>query len=118
MIRRQQIKANARASFSLFRIKSAEGFQYRLAFMAGASTSILWGLIEIAVLTAFYHYAENRDAGITAGLTLRQVVTYAWLVQMLFIMQPMNIDRDIYNLITSGNVGIEPAHASSHRLSV
>jgi ABC-2 type transport system permease protein len=98
---------SARASFSIFRIKSAEGFQYRIAGLAGASTSIIYGLIEITVYSVFYHYAEHPSAGILAGLTLSQVVSYAWLAQVLFLMQPMSIDSDILNKIVSGDVGIE-----------
>lgn len=97
----------ARACLSIFRIKAAEGFQYRMAGLAGASTSIFWVLIEITVYTIFYRYANNREAGLLAGLSLEQIVSYAWLTQMFFMMQPMNIDGEILGKITSGDVGIE-----------
>lgn len=35
------------------------------------------------------------------------MVTYAWLAQLLFLMQPMSIDGDIQRKIESGDVGIE-----------
>lgn len=97
----------AKACFSIFRIKAAEGLQYRVAGIAGASTGIFWVLIEITVYTVFYTHASFQDAGAAAGLTLRQVITYAWLTQLLFLMQPMSIDRDILDKIISGDVGIE-----------
>lgn len=97
----------ARACLSIFRIKTAEGFQYRMAGLAGASTSIFWVLIEITVYTIFYTYADNTGAGMMAGLSLKQVVSYAWLTQLLFGMQPMSIDGEIMSKITSGDVGIE-----------
>ena len=97
----------AKACLSIFRIKTAEGFQYRMAGLAGASTSIFWVLIEITVYSIFYIYANNKDAGMVAGLSLKQIVSYAWLTQLLFLMQPMSIDGDILSKITSGDVGIE-----------
>jgi ABC-2 type transport system permease protein len=97
----------AKACLSIFRIKTAEGFQYRMAGLAGASTSIFWVLIEITVYTIFYTYANNKEAGLIAGLSLKQIVSYAWLTQLLFLMQPMSIDGEILSKITSGDVGIE-----------
>jgi ABC-2 type transport system permease protein len=101
------IRNTLRACMSIFRIKTAEGFQYRVAGLAGAATSIFWVLIEITVYTVFYNHASNRGAGINAGLSLRQVISYAWLTQVFFMMQPMNIEGDILNKITNGDVGIE-----------
>lgn len=96
-----------RACFSIFRIKTAEGFQYRMAGLAGATTSIFWVLIEITVFTIFFKYANNKEAGLQAGMTLKQIVSYAWLTQLLFLMQPMSIDREILRKITSGDVAVE-----------
>jgi ABC-2 type transport system permease protein len=100
-------RSTLRACFSLFKIKTAEGFQYRLAGFAGASTGIFWALIEIMVFSVFYNYAARSDAGIMAGMTFKQVVSYVWLGQVMWLMQPMSIDRDILAQITSGDVGIE-----------
>lgn len=96
-----------KACWSIFRIKTAEGFQYRMAGLAGATTSIFWALIEITVYTIFYKYANDRGAVASAGLNLRQIVSYAWLTQLLFLMQPMSIDGEILSKITSGDIGIE-----------
>ena len=95
-----------RACFSLFRIKTAESFQYRLAGIAGATTSIIYAVIEILVYGIFYKYAEN-SAGLLSAMDLRQVVTYIWLAQFLFLMQPMSVDGEILGKITNGDVGIE-----------
>lgn len=96
-----------RAYFSLFRIKTAEGIQYRLAGLASASVGVFWALIEIVVFTVFYNYAANKDAGTLAGLTLKQVISYVWLSQAIWTMQPMSIDAEILKKINSGDVGIE-----------
>ena len=93
---------------SLFRIKAAEGLQYRVAALAGAATSVFWCLIEITVYTVFFTYGSRAALPETAGgMTLPQMVTYAWLAQLLFLMQPMSIDGDIQRKIESGDVGIE-----------
>ncbi|NLO39928.1 MAG: hypothetical protein GX115_10735 [Ruminiclostridium sp.] len=107
MQKRKLILANARACFSLFRIKIAEGLQYRLAGLAGASTGIIWVIIEIAVYSVFYRFSQRQEAGILAGMTLKQAITYSWLAQVLFLMQPMSIDAEILKKITSGDVGVE-----------
>lgn len=97
----------AKACLSIFRIKTSEGFQYRVAGLAGASTSIFWVLIEVTVYSVFYTYANNKAAGTIAGLTLKQIISYSWLTQIFFLMQPMSIDSEILGKITSGDVGIE-----------
>jgi ABC-2 type transport system permease protein len=108
MIRgKQYYKQTARACFSIFRIKTAEGFQYRMAALAGASTSIFWVLIEITVYTIFYKYGRNKEAGVASGMSLRQIISYAWLTQLLFLMQPMSIHGEILDKIVKGDVGIE-----------
>jgi ABC-2 type transport system permease protein len=105
--KRIKFKNTLKACAAIFRIKTAEAFQYRAAGLAGASTGIFWVLIEITVYTVFYTYANNKGAGINAGLTLKQVISYAWLTQIFFLMQPMSIDSEILAKITSGDVGIE-----------
>lgn len=92
---------------SIFRIKTAEGLQYRMAGLAGASTSIFWAIIEIVVYTVFYYYADARDNVSAAGLSLKQLISYVWLGQMLFVLQPFSIDGDILNMINRGDIGIE-----------
>lgn len=96
-----------KAFLCIFRIKTAQGFQYRMAQLAGSTTSIFWSLIEITVYTVFYTYADNKGAGLIAGLSLSQIVTYSWLTQLLFSLQPMSIDPEILQKITSGDVGVE-----------
>lgn len=94
-----------KACFSLFRIKTAEGISYRIAGLAGATTSIFWALIEITVYTIFFHFAKNSSR--PTSLTLQQTITYTWLAQFLFLMQPMGLDSEILSQINNGDVGIE-----------
>jgi ABC-2 type transport system permease protein len=96
-----------RACISIFRIKAAEGMQYRMAGLAGASTSIFWALIEIVVYTIFYKYADAHDSAVAAGFSLKQLISYIWLRQMLMALQPFSIDGDLLNMINRGDIGVE-----------
>lgn len=91
-----------RACKALFRIQLRDGLQYRLAALAGASTSIFWALIEVTVFRVFFQYAQ----GYQSALTLPQAVAWVWMGQFLFVMQP-GMDGEIYKKITTGDVAGE-----------
>ncbi len=101
-----RIKSTAKACLSLFRIRLAEGLQYRAASLSGAFTSAFWALIEITVFTVFYTYG-NRQADNAGGMTLSQLVSYVWMGQFVVWLQPMGIDGDIIRKITTGDIGVE-----------
>ena len=63
MTKNNRLKSNLKACLSLFKIKTASSFQYRISGFAGATTSIFWVLIEITVYTIFYKYANNKASG-------------------------------------------------------
>lgn len=92
---------------AIFRVKTAEAFQYRAAWLSGSLTSLFWGIIEVTVYRVFFTWANNRDAVIGAAFTLPQVVTYVWLTQVLFIIAPHNVDNEIVQKIDSGDIGVE-----------
>jgi len=94
-----------KACLSLFRIRFAESTQYRLATLSQASVSIFLAWIELIVYTAFFLHS-SIDQG-TNSMSLAQTVSYIWLGQFLFPLQPLSIDGEILSSITSGNVGIE-----------
>ena len=43
------MRRTLKASWSLFKIRSAEGLQYRLAALSGATVSVFWALIEAVI---------------------------------------------------------------------
>ena len=93
-----------KACGALFKIRVIECLQYRAAALANASISVFWGILQIVMFTVFYTYG-NPD---TAALSLAQAVSYAWLVQiMLGLIGHLNVDADLREKITSGNVGLE-----------
>ena len=95
--------ATLRACYSLFRIRLAESIQYRMAAITGSLVGIFWAIVEVVIYRVFYMYGHPP----TDGLTLTQVISYAWLGQVLFMLQPMSVDGDILTKITSGDVGVE-----------
>ncbi len=103
----ERIALTVKPYLSIFRMKAAEGLQYRVAALAGASISIFWAAIEIITYSIFYHYADKSSSGMIANLSLQQIITYVWLAQVFFLMQPMNVDSEILQKIISGDVGIE-----------
>lgn len=80
--------------------------QYRAAGFVSGFNGIFWVTIELVVYSVFYRYAQNRDAVFAAGLTLTQLVSYAWLGQIFFALQSMGIDGDIHHQIVSGDVSV------------
>ena len=97
-----------RACLALFRIQAAESLQYRAAALINSSIGIFWALIEITVYTVFYQFDDNRNAGI--ALSLRQMISYIWLNQVMWGFLSFDIDGDIRNKINNGDVGVELCH--------
>ena len=91
-----------KACASLFRIRVVESFQYRTAALSGTVTSLLWGFIEAAVLTAFFVYA-----GFSGGLTLEQAISHVWVRELLLFLQGYHVDEEIRTKLDKGDVGVE-----------
>jgi len=91
-----------KAYLSIFRLRFAVHLQYRAAAAAGFFTQLFFGFIIVMVYQAFY-----ASTTITQPMTLAQAVTYTWLGQATFRMQPYNSDTEVVALIRSGNVAYE-----------
>jgi ABC-2 type transport system permease protein len=76
--------------------------QYRAAAVAGFGTQLFWGLIRMMIFTAFY--ASSTQA---QPMSLREAITYLWLVQAMFAMIPWSVDAEVRTLIRSGTVAYE-----------
>lgn len=88
---------------AVFRLRLINGFQYRIAALAGVATQFFWGFILIMVYEAFYSGTQQAQP-----ISLGQLVSYIWLQQafLVFVMLWFR-DWEIFNLITSGNIGYE-----------
>ena len=76
--------------------------QYRAAAIAGFGTQLFWGLLRIAIFTAFYR-STNRPQ----PLPLADMVSYIWLSQAMFALAMWNVDTDVRGMIRSGTVAYE-----------
>ena len=76
--------------------------QYRAAAIAGLATQLFWGLIRMMIFTAFY-----ESSSLPQPMTMQQTINYIWLSQALFLLVPWRMDRDVSELIRTGNVAYE-----------
>jgi ABC-2 type transport system permease protein len=91
-----------KAYFSIFKLRFALQLQYRAAAFAAFVTNFFFGLIRVMVFQAFY--ASSAQA---QPLTLPQSVTYTWLTQVTFRLQPWLTDTEMLTLVRSGNIAYE-----------
>lgn len=99
---------HGKACLSIFRIRIAEGLQYRFSALSGAAVSIFWALIEITVTRVFFLYGNNAGAsGVANGMTVSQATSYIWLGQLMAVIMMTGLDKDILQKIDSGDVGLE-----------
>lgn len=92
-----------RPYLSILRIRFIAGLQYRVAALAGVAINLFWGLILVTILILFYRWGQYPHPGIT----LAQGVTYIWLGQCFMSLIPMQMDTEVYQKITSGDLAYE-----------
>ena len=94
----RRARRTLRACISIFRIRVAESFQYRMAALSGTLTSLIWALVEAAAFSVFFKYAVSPGAG---GLTLEQTVSHVWVRELLLFLMPYNIDANLLEALRS-----------------
>ena len=92
-----------KAYVSIFKLRMANGMQYRVAALAGVATQLFFGLIFIMILVAFY-----RLSGSEMPISLPQLTAYIWLQQaFLSLIMLWFRDNELFQLITTGNIAYE-----------
>ncbi len=76
--------------------------QYRAAALAGLVTQVFWGMVRVAIFTAFL-----RASAAASPMPLHEVVTYLWLTQAFLLLLPWKPDPEIEQLVRSGQVAVE-----------
>jgi len=99
------MKRTFQAGWSLFRIRLAEGLQYRLAAFSGAAVGVFWVMIEVIVLTVFFRYGSGGS--VINGMTLPQAISYKWIGELMYGLVAVGIEGGIREKITSGDIGVE-----------
>lgn len=86
-----------------FRLKFISSLQYRASALAGLSTQLFFGLVNICVFIAFFS-SNNADT----EMSLNQTITYLWLNQSFFaLIYQFYKDRELFEIIRSGNISYE-----------
>jgi len=90
---------------ALFRIRFANGLQYRAAAAAGLSTQFAWGFMEILAFSAFY-----RANAAAFPMQFPHLVSYIWIQQaFLAILMPWGGAREAVESIVNGQVAYDLA---------
>ena len=87
---------------AILKVRFIALLQYRAAALAGLFCQTFFGLIMVMAYAAFYQSSHTHQP-----MSYPQVVTYIWLGQALFAMQPWGVDGELAALIRSGNVAYE-----------
>lgn len=76
--------------------------QYRAAALAGLVTQLFFGFVRLMAFRGFY-----ASTDVPQPISLEDVTTYVWLTQALLLLLPFRLDRDIDQMIRTGNVAYE-----------
>lgn len=87
---------------SLWNARFRTLIQYRAAALAGIGTQLFWGLLRVAVFSAFYKLSDVRQP-----ISLPEIITYLWLTQAFFRLSSTYSDGDVRTQIRSGAVAYE-----------
>ncbi len=89
--------------FTFFKIRFLAGLQYRAAALAGMSTQLVWGAMEVLLYRAFYQeYPERFPMGLQA------LTSYIWLQQAflsLFFIYAW--ETELFEAARTGSVAYE-----------
>jgi ABC-2 type transport system permease protein len=76
--------------------------QYRAAALAGIGTQLFFGLVRVMIFDGFY-----RSSTAPQPMSVDQVVTYIWLGQAMLLLVLFDVDKDVAEMIRTGNVAYE-----------
>jgi ABC-2 type transport system permease protein len=87
---------------AILRIVVTSLLQYRAAILVRISCGFFWGMIHVAVISAFYAAGTSSQP-----ITLVQAISLTWLGQVLLQFLPWTIDPELEEQIRNGNVAYE-----------
>lgn len=88
--------------FAFFKMSFLTRIQYRTAAIAGAATQLVFGIMLVLVMQAFF---ASSDA--PQPMSLSQAITYIWLGQAFLAALPSSLDREITDSVHTGKVAYE-----------
>jgi ABC-2 type transport system permease protein len=87
---------------AVFRAQFRNLLQYRGAAVGGLVTQVFFGLVFMMVYQAVYAGSKGPRE-----LSLAQTITYVWLNQAFFAMQPWAPDGEVRQMMRTGTVAYE-----------
>ena len=92
-----------RKYISFFRMRLLAGLQYRAAALAGLSTQLVWGAMEVLLYRAFWLEHPDRFP-----MGLEALAAYIWLQQaFLAFFSAWMMESEIFDSILNGNIAYE-----------
>jgi ABC-2 type transport system permease protein len=82
----------------LFKMTFKGEIQYRAKALSGIATQFFWGVMYIYLYTAF------MGGNIIEGFSIKQMASYIWLGQALFVLRYMDLPKKCGEEIENGNV--------------
>jgi ABC-2 type transport system permease protein len=87
---------------SLLRMRFLMLLQYRTAAVAGMCTQVFFGLVRVMIFDGFF-----RSSSLAQPMSFPHTITYIWMGQAMLGILPWNADREVRDLIRTGNVSYE-----------
>lgn len=92
-----------RKYLSFFKMHLIAGLQYRVAALAGISTQLVWGLLEVMMYSAFYKTAPEL-----LPMDMQALASYIWIQQALFSVWNVYMwEQEVFRSVQSGTVAYE-----------
>ena len=92
-----------RKYYLFFRMRFAEGIQYRMAAITALTTQLIWGLMECLAYKAI-----AEASGGNMPMDYSSVVTYIWLKEALLVLfNTWAVDNGIFWMIQNGDIAYE-----------
>lgn len=89
--------------YLFFKLRFAQGVQYRMASLTALTTQLIWGLME-----CFAYKAIAEASGGNLPMNYASIVSYIWLKEaFLVLFNTWAADNDIFDMIQSGNIAYE-----------
>lgn len=97
-----------RKYLSFFKMRLLAGLQYRVAALAGLSTQLVWGALEILIYRAFY-----LESPALMPMGMQSVASYIWLQQAFFPLFAVHLwEQELFQAVQSGTVAYEMVRPS------
>ncbi|HIT00673.1 MAG TPA: ABC-2 family transporter protein [Candidatus Faecaligallichristensenella faecipullorum] len=93
-----------RPYLALWRARFLTLLQYRTAAFAGICTQLLFGVVRVMALYAFYQFSDSPQS-----MSFSQAASYIWIGQAMLAMLPWNIEQEIGQTVRTGQVAYELA---------